>query len=357
MTLRSAALPVPSRRHKPVKMAKKSDPVLVELTRGPLVESVHRGAVAVCDAQGRAKFSLGDVMRPIFPRSAYKMLQALPLVESGAADAFGVTPKELSLACASHSGEAFHVAAVGGWLKRMGLSAADLACGPHLPYDAKPAAAMIRAGTKPTRLHNNCSGKHSGFLCCAVHVGARVAGYEKPGHAVQREARKAIGEMCGVDPMAMPVGTDGCAAPAFALPLKALATGFARLANPQGLEPMRVAAIYRLMDAVTRWPLYESGTGRFDAVVMADALPGTMTKVGAEGVVAAAIPELGLGVAVKIEDGAARAAETVMAHVLVTLGALKAKSAAAKAFLNVPIRNWRGDVCGQKRAAPGLAAL
>lgn len=338
-------------------MAEKPDPVLVELTRGPLVESVHRGSLVVADAKGRVKLALGDVTRPVFPRSAYKMMQALPLVESGAADTFGVSAKELSLACASHSGEAFHVSAVGGWLKRMGLKPDDLACGPHLPFYEKAANAMIRAGKKPTRVFNNCSGKHSGFLCCALHAGASVKGYEKPGHAVQKAARQAIGELCGVDPASMPAGTDGCAAPNFALPLKNLATGFARLANPEGLAPGRMAAIWRLMDAVTRYPLYESGTGRFDAVVMKDALPGTMTKVGAEGVVAAAVPELGLGIALKIADGAARGAETAMAHVLVKLGVITAGSAAARAFLDVPIKNWRGDICGARRAAPALAKL
>ena len=338
-------------------MAAKPDPVLVELTRGALVESVHRGALAVCDARGRVKLSLGDIARPVFPRSSYKMMQALPLVESGAADAFSVTPKELALACASHSGEAFHVATAGGWLKRMGLKADALACGPHLPFHEKTAHAMIRAGKKPTRLHNNCSGKHSGFLCCALHLGADVKGYEKPAHAVQKAARQAIGEMCGLDPKAMPAGTDGCAAPNFAVPLKNLATGFARLADPQSLSPTRAAAVYRLMDAVTRYPLYESGSGRFDAVTMAEALPGTMTKVGAEGVVAAAIPDLGLGIALKIEDGAARAAETAMASILVKLGALKSSSKAAHAFIDAPILNWRGDVCGVKRGGAALKAL
>lgn len=335
----------------------KADPVLVELTRGPLVESVHRGALAVCDAQGRVKLSLGDIRSPVYPRSSFKMMQALPLVESGAADAFSVTPKELSLACASHSGEALHVEAAGGWLKRMGLKVDDLACGPQSPTYGKAAAALVKAGRKPSRLHNNCSGKHAGFLCCALHMDAPVAGYEKPGHKVQKAARQAIGDLCDVKPGEMAVGIDGCAAPNFALPLKNLATGFARLADPSRLEPTRAAAIFRLMDAVTRWPLYESGTGRSDVKFMADALPGTMTKVGAEGVHAAAIPELGLGVVLKIDDGGTRAAETAMAHVLVTLGALKARSGAAKDFLDAPIRNWRGDICGVRRAAPALAAL
>lgn len=338
-------------------MAQKPNPILVELTRGALVESVHRGALAVCDAAGRVKLSLGDIKSPVYPRSAFKMMQALPLVESGAADAFGVSAKELSLACASHSGERFHAETASAWLKRMGLGADDLACGPQTPGYPRAAAALVKAGKKPGRLHNNCSGKHAGFLCCALHMGAATAGYERPGHKVQKAARRAIGELCDVEPDAMPVGIDGCAAPNFALPLKSLATGFARLADPSRLKPERAAAIFRLMDAVTRWPLYESGTGRSDVKLMADALPGTMTKVGAEGVHAAAIPELGLGVVLKIDDGAGRAAETAMAHILVTLGALKARSGAAHAFLDAPVRNWRGDVCGVRRAAPALAAL
>ncbi len=338
-------------------MMGRPDPILVELTRGALVESVHRGALAVCDAEGRVKLSLGDIKSPVYPRSAFKMMQALPLVESGAADAFGVSPKELSLACASHSGERFHVETAGGWLNRMGLKAENLACGPQPPSYGKAALALARSGGKPTRLHNNCSGKHAGFLCCALHMGAATAGYEKPAHKVQKAARQAIGELCDMQPAGMAVGIDGCAAPNFAIPLKNLATGFARLADPSKLKPERAAAIFRLMDAVTRWPLYESGTGRSDVKLMADALPGTMTKVGAEGVHAAAIPELGLGVVLKIDDGGTRAAETAMAHVLVTLGALKARSGAARAYLDAPVVNWRGDVCGQRRAAAALKAL
>ncbi len=338
-------------------MPSKPNPVLVEITRGKLVESQHRGAVVVCDAKGRVKLALGDIVSPVYPRSAFKMLQALPLVESGAADAFRLTPQELSLACASHSGEPFHVKAAASMLKKIGCKTDDLACGPHLPLGSKAAEAMLRARGTPTKLHNNCSGKHAGFLCCAVHAGASIKGYERVGHIVQKAARKAIGEMCGIAPASMPVGIDGCAAPNFAMPLKALATGFARLADPLRLSDGRQAAIARLMSAVTTHPLYESGTGREDAVVMADALPGTMTKVGAEGVMAAAIPALGLGVAVKVDDGAGRGAGTAMAALLVKLGALPARSKAAKAFVNVAVTNWRGDLCGVNRAGAALEAL
>lgn len=337
--------------------APRPNPVLVELTRGEIVESVHRGAVAVCDAAGRVKFSLGDIRRDIYPRSAFKMMQSLPLVESGAADAFRLTPRELALACASHTGEAFHVKTAAGVLVRIGCRPSDLVCGAHRPYDDKSAVKMIRAGEKPTRLHNNCSGKHAGFLCCAVHAGLPVKGYERLDHPVQIAARQAIADLCGVEAAAMPAGVDGCGAPNFALPLRALATGFARLADPSRLTARRGAAIARLMAAVTGNPLYEAGTGTSDVAFMTDALAGTMTKVGAEGVHAAAIPALGLGVVVKVDDGAGRAAETAMAAVLIKLGALAAGSKAAARFVNAPIRNWHGDICGDRRPAAALNAI
>jgi L-asparaginase II len=333
------------------------NPVLVELTRGDIVESVHRGAVAVCDAGGRVKMSLGDIRRDVYPRSAFKMMQALPLIESGAADAFRLTPKDLALACASHGGEAYHVKTAASVLAKIGCKTGDLVCGPHRPYDLKSADRMVRAGEKPTRLHNNCSGKHAGFLCCAVHTGQPVKGYDQITHPVQVAARQAIADLCGIDAGRMPVGTDGCGAPNFALSLRALATGFARLADPARLSYAREAAARRLMKAVTENPLYESGTGTSDVKLMADAVAGTMTKVGAEGVHAAAIPALGLGVVVKADDGTGRAAETAMAAILVQLGALPKASKAAAAFVNVPVRNWRGDVCGMRRPADALNAL
>lgn len=331
-----------------------ANPVLVELTRGPIVESVHRGAVAVCDASGRAAFTLGEVEAPVYPRSAFKMMQALPLIETGAADAFKSSEKELALACASHSGEDFHVKAVARWLKRIGRTERDLACGPHLPGNEAAARRMQRGRKEPARLHNNCSGKHTGFLCTACHMGEPAAGYAGVEHPVQARVRRAIGELCGVAPDSMPWGIDGCAAPNFALPLKALATGFARLADPSGLSSARAAAASRLMAAVRAHPLYQSGTGRSDAVLIGAASGGTVVKIGAEGVYSAAIPALGLGVALKIDDGAARAAETAMAAVLVRLGVLDGAGVAARGFTAAPIRNWRGDLCGERRPAAAL---
>ena len=331
------------------------NPILVELTRGKIVESFHRGAVAVSDAAGKIHFQLGDIERPVYPRSAFKMMQALPLIETGAADAFKVTPKELSMACASHSSEPFHVKTVAGWLKRIGCGEGDLACGPHLPMSEAAARVMQRGRKEPTRLHNNCSGKHSGFLCTACHMGEPVAGYVEIDHPVQVRVRQAIAELCDVDGAQMPWGIDGCAAPNFALPLKNLALGFARLADPSGLASNRAAAAHRLVKAVRENPLYESGTGRSDVALIEATTGGTVTKIGAEGVYSASIPALGLGVALKIDDGTGRAAETAIAAVLARLGVLDEKTDAARLLITAPITNWRGDHCGERRPAESLA--
>lgn len=334
-----------------------TNPVLVELTRGSEVESVHRGAVAICDASGHPRASLGDIGRLVYPRSAFKSLQALSLVESGAATAQGVTDEELALACASHSGEPMHTTRVGAWLGRMGCAESDLACGPHLPFHEPSAHALIREGRAPCRLHNNCSGKHTGFLTLARHLGVSVSGYENPSHPVQLRVRAAIAEMCGVEPAAMPVGIDGCAAPNYAVPLQNLATSMARLGSPRGLAPARAAACERLVAAWKAHPELVSGTGRACADLIAASRGRTVVKTGAEAVFMAALPEQGIGVAIKIDDGGTRAAETVMAQVLVRLGVADADDARISKHITPPVRNWRGDVVGQRGTSQSLAAL
>lgn len=320
------------------------NPVLVELTRGELVESRHRGAIAIADATGRIAWSCGDVERAIYPRSAVKMLQALFLVESGAADAFGLGDKELALACASHSGEAFHVETVRAWLARIGLSEHDLACGAPAAPD----------GTPLTRAHHNCSGKHTGFLSDARRLGADPAGYQRPDHPVQQRVLGAIAEMAGVDRAAMPVGVDGCTAPAVALPLGALATAFARIADPAQLPPARAEAARRLDAAVKAQPLYVAGTGRACTALIEAAAGAASVKTGAEGVFVAAITSLGLGIALKIDDGAARASETAIAEALAALGVVPADAAPIRALTAAPVANSVGETVGVRRASPSL---
>jgi len=334
-----------------------TNPVLVEVTRGAVVESMHRGAVAVCDVSGNSRFSLGDIERLVYPRSAFKSLQALSLVESGAADAHAVSDEELALACASHSGEPMHTARVEAWLSRIGCAERDLACGPHLPFHEASAHKLIREGQPPCRIHNNCSGKHTGFLTLARHMNVPVAGYEHPSHPVQRRVRDAIAAMCGVDPAGMPVGIDGCAAPNYAVSLRNLAVSMARLGNPAGLDSQRAAAAERLVTAWKAHPLLVSGTGRACADMIAASSGRTVVKTGAEAAFMATLPELGLGVAIKIDDGGTRAAETVMAQLLVQLGVADPEDPRISKHITPPVRNWRGDVVGQRGTFQSLAAL
>jgi L-asparaginase II len=321
------------------------NPVLVEVTRGDLVESRHCGAIAIADASGRLAWSCGDVEQPIYPRSAVKMLQALTLVESGAADAFGLDDRELALACASHSGETFHVEAVRAWLARMGLDETALACG-------APAGAD---GLALTRAHHNCSGKHTGFLADALQLGVDPAGYQRPDHPVQELVLATMAEMAGVDPARMPVAVDGCTAPAVALPLGALATAFARIADPTRLRRGRAAAARRLDAAVKAQPLYVAGTGRACTALIQAAGGAASVKTGAEGVFVAVLSERGPGVALKIDDGAARAAETAIAALLVALGV--AADDAVAALAHAPVVNSVGEAVGLRRPSPGLDAV
>jgi L-asparaginase II len=332
-----------------------ADPVLVEATRGEMVESRHRGAVAVVDAGGGITLALGDIERVIYARSAIKPLQALPLIESGAADRFGLGQEELALACASHHGESVHVTAVARWLERLGLGPADLECGAHLPNDTPAAHALIRSGTAPSPLHNNCSGKHAGFLATARHLGEPTRGYIQPDHPVQRRVLAILEAMTGRDLARAPRGTDGCGIPVIGIPLAAMAQAMARLADPQGVPPARAAAARRLLDAMAAKPLMVDGTGGFPTVVMETAPARVRLKPGADGVFCAALPTLRLGVALKIESGHGRAAEVAIGAVLRRLGALTPADVSGLALLlRPPVNNVAGRRVGELRPTAAL---
>ncbi|HWA90686.1 MAG TPA: asparaginase [Rhizomicrobium sp.] len=321
-----------------------TNPILVEVTRGPLVESVHRGSVAVADASGKIVFALGDLETPVYPRSSLKPIQALPLIESGAADAFGLGDEEIALACASHSGEPMHTERVAAWLARIGCVESDLACGAHPSRYEPVAEAMIKRGEKPTRVHNNCSGKHTGFLTVARHWDIATEGYERPEHPVQNAILQTLSELSDVTGD-IPYGIDGCAAPNFALPLAALARAFAKLTASRG---------ERVVRAMMAQPELVSGTGRTCAILMRSAQGRAAVKTGAEGFFAGIVPELGLGIAIKIDDGAGRAADTVMAAMLSRYGMLGSDDA-AQAILRAPVANTVGAVVGERRIASALA--
>jgi L-asparaginase II len=320
-----------------------ANPIVVEVTRGPLVESRHRGAGAVVDAGGALVFSFGDVERPVYPRSAVKAFQALPLVESGAADRLGLSEAEIALACASHSGEEAHVAGAVAMLGKAGAGVDALACGAHWPLGEKAARALARSGAEPSALHNNCSGKHAGFLCLACANGWDSRGYEAPGHPVQRAAREAIEDLTGAALGADVCGVDGCSIPTYAVPLRALALGFARFATGEGLAPARQRAARRIRAAVAAHPRMVAGEGRFDTDVMTLFGERAFTKTGAEGVFCAALPEAGLGLAVKADDGATRAAQVMIAALIARfLPMSDAERARFEAFLSPTLRNWNG---------------
>lgn len=328
------------------------NPILVEVLRGGSVESRHRGAVVIVDGAGRTVFALGDVERPVFPRSAIKVIQALPLVESGAADALGLTVSELALSTASHNGEARHVEGARAMLAKVGRDETCLECGPHWPAREDDRGRLHIAGRLPSRLHNNCSGKHAGFVCFACNNGIDPAGYVGIDHPVQREIAAALQDVTGVDIAAAPRGTDGCSIPTWALPLSAMAYGFARLTTGTGLAPVRAAAARRLLAAAMAEPFMIAGTERF-CTDFITALDGSLyVKTGAEGVFCAALPALGLGLAVKCDDGAGRAAEVVTATVVAKLIGRLDDPALAR-FQRPQIRDWNGTVVGGLRAAAG----
>jgi len=329
-----------------------SNPVVVEVVRGDRVESTHRGAGAVVDADGRVVLAFGDAERPIYPRSAVKALQALPLIESGAADKLGLTDAEIALACASHSGAEAHVALAAGMLAKAGRDAGALECGAHWPLGEAAARALARSGGRPSALHNNCSGKHAGFVCLACAGGLDPASYVSPDHPVQRAVTETLAEVTGTPLGEENRGIDGCSIPAYAIPLGALALGFARLATGRGLPPRRARAAERIRAAVAAHPAVVAGQGRFDTEVMTILGASAFTKTGAEGVFCAALPDLGLGLAVKADDGAGRAAQVMMAALLSRFGGF---GAALDRFVAPPLVNWNGVVVGALRPAGALA--
>ncbi len=332
-----------------------ANPVLIEVTRGAAVESRHRGAFVVVDASGKIVRSAGDPHMPVYPRSAVKPLQAIPLIETGAADKFGLTHRELALACASHKGEPAHVDAVNAWLARIGLSPAALACGIQAPRTAAAAKQAILAGRPLTGATHNCSGKHTGFLTACVACGDNPSGYIEPHHPAQKRVTRALEEMTGCDLSAVPMGRDGCGIPTYHMPLHGLATGMARLADPSKLPAARADAAKRLLNAMAAEPFYVNGTGGFATEAMT-AVPSVRVKGGAEGVYAAILPGLGLGMALKIDDGAARAAESAAAHILRGLGCFNAaQEQELQSFLSPVITTDTGRDTGTIRPTDALA--
>lgn len=334
-----------------------SNPVLVEVTRGGRVESRHRGTAIVVDAAGDKVLALGDTDAPIYPRSAVKAMQAMVLVESGAADSLGFGDRELALACSSHSGEPAHVELVSDMLSKVGRDETTLECGCQWPSRLKVSIALARNGESATQLHNNCSGKHTGFICTACHIGIDPTGYIRYGHEIQDMIRGVMadvtGDHFGVDNCA----TDGCSIPTYAVPLASLAHGFARMTTGSRLGSSRAAAADRIISACMAEPYYVAGEGRACTRLMETAPGRIFAKTGAEGVFCAALPQQGLAIALKCDDGGARAADAMVAGVLARF--IDADSDVKDALMrqaNRPLKNWNGLETGSLKLTEALAS-
>ncbi len=326
----------------------------VEVWRGPMVESRHRVSVAVCDGSGQLRARCGDVDLNIYARSAIKPFQALPLVEDGVADQFNMNAAELALCCASHSGELRHVDAAQSLLRRIGADEEALACGPHAPYHEPSARALREAGQEPTRVHNNCSGKHAGMLALARAHGWPLHGYQSPEHPVQQRMLQEVSRWIGVPPEEIPTAVDGCGVVTFGGSLREFALGFARFASAARRADAGPA---RIVSAMTQNPEYVGGSGRFCTELMRAAAGRLFLKVGAEGVYLAGAPGAELGIAVKIEDGAQRAAEPALISVLRSLNLLTDDELSGLArFVEPILRNTRNEEVGVIRAALRLEA-
>jgi len=343
------------RRASPIAASAAANPVMVEVVRGGTVESRHRGRAVVVDAQGAIVLGWGAAEEPVFPRSAVKSIQALPLIETGAADASDASDAEIALACASHGGEPRHTESAARWLARLGLGEGDLECGPHAPSHAATNEALVRAGQTPCRLHNNCSGKHTGFLAVARRLGVPTRGYSRADHPVQALVTAALADMAGVPASALPVGVDGCGVPTLGVPLAGLARMMARMADPSGLAPARRKAVERIRRAIAAHPGMVAGEGRLCTALIAATGGRVLVKTGAEGVFTAALPAKGWGVALKIDDGGSRASEVAIIALLRRLGALEeAEAASLAAFADPGVVNTQGRRVGDIRATlPG----
>lgn len=316
---------------------------MTELWRGGMLESTHSGHAVICDPQGAIVQSWGDPAAIIFPRSSCKMIQALPLLESGAAEEHGLTDRQVALACASHQGAAIHTDAVTRWLADLGLSDDDLRCGAHEPYDTDERNRLIRAGETPCQCHNNCSGKHAGFLTLNRRLKG-AAEYVDPDHPVQLAVKQAFEETTGETSPGY--GIDGCSAPNYATSVHGLARAMARFAAATGGGDARDRAMHRLTRAMGQFPEMVAGEGRACTELMRAMGGRVAIKTGAEAVFVAIIPEKRMGIALKITDGGTRGAEGAIAALLVQLGVLDPDHPATRKRIDAVQKNWRGKETG-----------
>ncbi|KAA3630671.1 MAG: asparaginase [Proteobacteria bacterium] len=329
---------------------KECNPIVVEVWRGGKVESRHRGAVAVVSHDGETLFSSGDIDIPVYPRSSLKPLQALALFESGAVSRLELDNSRVCLACASHNGENEHAQRVDAWLHDIGFDESSLECGSHYPYSDDARNALIRQGVEPGPLRNNCSGKHAGFLSVAKCLGVDPRGYIEPGHPVQQLVKQIVEQVCDVSLDDVEPAVDGCGIPVYGIPLRNLAKAFAAF-SPRATNDRFADARRAIVAAIQEYPYLIAGSGRFCSRVTERSSGRVITKTGAEGVFTGVLLEEGIGIALKIDDGATRAAEVFMASMFARFCRDDAFRAALDDESSVVVRNAAGRAVGRVTAA------
>jgi len=328
------------------------NPVLVNLWRGNAIESRHRGSVAVVQSDGQLIMSMGDVLHHTFPRSAIKFLQAIPFVESGAIEHYALSQEHIALSCASHNGETIHVDMVGHWLQNIGCDAANLECGASLPMHEATKCEMLAQGDGPTRVHHNCSGKHLGILSTCKHLGDNIENYRLYSHQANQRWFEVLESLSNTRVMQQPWGYDGCGIPCVALPLQRVALAMARFADAAGQSTERTTAISRIQSAVSTHPYMVAGKDRLCTELMQLVAPKVLVKVGAEGCYTACIPEQGLGIALKMDDGHDRGARVALGAVLQCLGVIDSNIVTElEEYLKPELTNSRGDAIGRAEAS------
>ena len=324
------------------------NPVVVDVIRRGKVESCHRGSAVVVDGTGQIVFSVGEPQRLIYPRSSLKFIQAIPLVETGAADHYGLGSREIALACASHNAERFHTETVITWLNKLDLDPDDLECGPTRPLSEDAAWDLASRREIPTRVHQNCSGKHCGMLTLAKFMGVDTQGYSAYQHPTQEAWMRVLGELTGIDVFSLHWERDGCGLPAIHMPMDKLALAYSRFANIDSENGGRDTAMQRIVNAVIKHPEMIAGTGRCCTGVITNSRGAILVKTGAEGVFGGCVPDRGLGFALKVDDGTSRGSEVMLGALLDRLEVLdSALASSLTRWFRPEIKNSQGYVTGQ----------
>lgn len=322
-----------------------SNPILVEVMRGTMAESWHRGAIVVVDANGKILHSWGNTLQSVYPHSSIKPIQALSLIESGTYDAYNLGLKEIALACASHTAEEIHTNGVQDWMDKVDVALSAFECGAHAPLDKKTRQNLFNENRKPEPIHNTCSGKHMGFITTAKHLGQEIKGYTQRIHPVQQRTEKILSELCDYDLSNEHSGIDGCGIPVVSMPLFNLALGMARFSSPDHLPSQRTQASSLVIQAMREHPFLVGGHEKMCSKIM-DLCPNIILKDGNEGLYTASLLDKKIGIALKIDDGSLKAADVAMVNLIHKLGYLTKD---LENHLSPEIRNFTKTLIGHYR--------